>query len=194
MAGFRQTSLFQSISYLIEGKANLLTSISIGGFIATAFNFIKVNTPSEILGCSIALWSVALSMNVWDIITGIKTDVYNQKLKGLKWKFNPDKGYKAFEKIIGFTCIIWFLYSFEKETVRLNYSETWTSTFNYAKFILFFYVVLIELKSIGQNNEVREGKKGELFVLLDSIIAIVNDGIISNLKKLFRINKTEENE
>lgn len=187
-------SLFQSVSYLIEGKSNLLSSVLVGGWFANIFNTIKTNTPSEILGCSITLWWVVFAVNIWDIWTGIMADSHTQKINGGKWKFNPDKGFKAFQKIIGFTFIIFFLYNFEKETIRLGYSETWSNAFNYSKFIFFFYVVLIELKSIGNNNNVRFGEKNESFKMLDTIISLVNEGIISNIKKLFKITKSEENE
>lgn len=191
---FRHTYFFNSISYLIEGKSNLALSIFSGGLLAQIFSYIKTNTPSEILGCSITLWTVAFAVNFWDIYTGILADVKVQKEKGGKWKFNPDKGQKAFEKIIGFTIIIYVLNSFELEAIRLSYSQTVSNILNYSKFIFFFYVVLIELKSIGRNNETRFKEKSDLFKMLDNIISIVNDGIVGYLKRFFKINKNQTDE
>jgi hypothetical protein len=45
-------------------------------------------------------------------------------------------------------------------------------------------VVLIELQSIGENEEARFGQKSKVFALLDRIIEAVNEGILNKLQKL----------
>lgn len=185
--------LFKPAMYLFSGKSNFISSLALGIPIAKIFAYIQSNTPSEMFGFSIKMWALIFAFNTWDIITGIRADTKIQKRNGGKFKFNPDKGIKAFEKFISFTGVIWFLYMFESESIRLSYSENITSLFNYSKFVFFFYVILIELKSIGRHNEEIYGQKSEMFKMLESIISIVNDAILGRLRKIGGL-KPKENE
>lgn len=189
----KQLFIFKPLFYLIEGKSNLISSLALGIPIAKIISYIQVNTPSEMFGFSIKMWALIFAFNTWDIYTGIRADTKIQKRNGGKFKFNPDKGIKAFEKFISFTGVIYFLYMFESESIRLAYSTSVTSLFNYAKFVFFFYVILIELKSIGRHNEEIYGEKSEAFKMLDSIISIVNDAILGRLRKIGGL-KPQDNE
>ncbi len=189
----KQIFIFKPLFYLFEGKSNLISSIVIGLPIARLFAYIQSNTPSEIFGFSIKMWLLIFAFNIWDIYTGIRADAKIQRAKGSKPHFDPDKGIKAFEKFISFTAVIWFLYMFESESIRLSYSDKVSSFFNYTKFVFFFYVILIELKSIGKNNEIVYEEKSELFKMLDNIISIVNDAILGRLRKIGDV-KEKENE
>lgn len=174
----------QTYLYLIEGKSLFLPSIFLGGSFTALKSFFLENTPSEVFGYSLSIWFIALVVNAWDIHTGVKADIKTHKEKGEGFKFNPDKGWKAFEKIFGFTVIIGMIYRFELEAVRLGYPQIITTVLNAIKSIFFFYVILIELQSIGNNNEVRFGQKGKLFKMLDSLISIADTSILDRFKKL----------
>lgn len=161
-------------------------SISIGSILASIFNFFYTLHEKQLLGVSLTLWAVPFLLNIIDIHTGIKASTKLKKDKGEKFVFESGKGWRAFEKIIIFTLIIWWLWSLEKEAIRLDfYSSVTLPVLVTIKFILMIYVSLIELQSIGENEETRFGKKSKLFVLLDKIIEVVNDGIINRIKKVF---------
>jgi hypothetical protein len=162
-------------------------TFTLGGVMATITNFFTHYTPREICGLSIGLWLVAFLINMIDIHTGIKADTKRKKDKGENFQFESKRGWRAFEKIGVFTLIIYALYQFEKEVVRLELPETLSSMLMCIKLGAFAYVVLIELQSIGENDEARFGKKGKIFVLLDNVIGIVNDGVLSKVKGLFNV-------
>lgn len=157
-------------------------SISLGAIISTISTFFIENTPDYIFGISISLWSVAVIINLIDIRTGIKADIKRKADLGLDFKFESGKGWRAIEKVFVFTMIIWFINDLETEAVRLETFNFLTSILLYLKFILLIYVVLIELQSIGENEEVRFGKKGKMFILLDKTVDIINEGIFKKLK------------
>lgn len=160
-------------------------SLGLGTFFSGIFSFFMELTPLYFFGISASLWMVAFAINLVDISTGIKADTKRKKDVGENFRFESRRGWRAFEKIAVFTLIIWFLYELELESLRLKTWEWIFSTIQVIKFSMLFYVVLIELQSIGENEEVRFGKKGKMFKLLDDIIAIVNDGILQKLKSFF---------
>lgn len=181
----------QTYLYLMEGKSVFFPSLIAGGFtFATIKNFFKMNTPDEIFGLSITIWFVAFLVNLWDIYTGVKADIKRQKQNGgVKFKYDEQKGWKAMEKIGGFTLVIFALFSFENESIRLGYSNTIRDVLLGIKCAFFVYVILIELKSIGSNNEVRFGDKGSLFKLLDKLVEIIDGSIAEKVKKLLSSEK-----
>lgn len=137
------------------------------------------------LGVSISLWLIVLAINIYDVHTGIKADTVRKKAVGSKFIFESRKGWRALEKIFVFTAVISFTHSFEKELIRLDMPEFLSYGMLVIKLGMFFYLVLVELQSIGENNEVRFGKKEKMFTLLDNIITTVNDGIIGTVKSFF---------
>ena len=188
----------QTYLYLMDGKSVFFPSIIAGGIsCATVRTFFELHTPEEIFGYSLSMWFVALLVNFWDIYTGVRADIVTRKKNGGKFEFSEDKGWKAFEKIFGFSIIICLIWRFELEAIRLNYDPIVTTSLNVLKSIFFFYVMLIELKSIGRNNETRFGYKGDLFKLLDRVISIVDGGLMYRLKNLIYgekdINENENN-
>lgn len=173
--------VFQSFSH---HKDLYIISISIGGMISTFINFISTMHEILFLGITLSMWLIAFFINVIDIHTGIKADTARRKKEGEKFVFKSGKGWRAFEKILIFTLIIWFLWSLEKEIIRLESYDFLLTIILAIKFILFIYVILIELQSIGENEFDRFGKKSKPFILLDKIIEIVNEGILNKLKSL----------
>lgn len=179
----------QAYLYLMDGKDLFLPSLFLGGSFTAFKSILTASTPSEIFGYSLSIWFVALVINGWDIYTGVKADIKRRKDLGENFVFDSEKGAKAFEKILGFTVIIATVYHFQLESIRLGYPDWIATGLNYIKSIFFFYVILIEFQSIGENNEVRHGDKGKLFKMLDGLIDIINKGIFDKLKSLLGINK-----
>ncbi len=177
----------ETLTAFIAHKDLYIFSLSIGTLISGIISFFIKWTPDYLFGVSTALWMIALIINLIDIHTGIKADTKRKKDLGLDFRFESRRGWRAFEKIFVFTMIIWFLYSLETESLRLGGFEFINTILQAIKFIMLIYVVLIELQSIGENEETRFGKKGKMFILLDKIIAIVNEGIFKNLRKLLKI-------
>jgi len=171
-----------------------IASISLGTLFSFMINFIVKLSGKELFGISMTLWGLALIINIIDIHTGIKADTKRKADKGLKFKFESGKGWRAIEKIFVFTVITAFVYHSEREFIRLGMTHWISSMFLYIKLTMFFYVILIEIQSIGENDEVRFGKKGKAFIILDNLIEIVNVGITDKVKGLFNTTKTQENE
>jgi hypothetical protein len=163
-------------------------SVSMGTILSMVVEFFSKNTPRELFGISISLWFIAFLINLIDIHTGIKADTVRKEKLGKKFKFESNKAWRALEKIVVFTIIIFWAYSSEKEVIRLQLPLMIATIILYIKMIFFSYVILIETQSIGENEEERFGKKSKGFLFLDRIIEIVNEGLFSNLKKLFKIN------
>jgi hypothetical protein len=162
-------------------------AIAIGGFFSTIGTFFVENTPDYLFGINASLWGIALLINLIDIHTGIKADTKRKFDLGLKFKFESGKGWRAFEKIFVFTMIIWFIYTLELEAIRVQTISLIPSVLLYVKFTLLIYVVLIEIQSIGENEITRFGKKGSMFIMLDRIISIVNEGVFKKLKSLLEV-------
>ncbi len=175
--------VFQSFIY---HKEFYFLSISIGGLISAFINFVSTIHERFFLGVTASLWLIALIINIIDIHTGIKADTARKEKDGEKFEFESKKGWRAFEKIIIFTLIIWFLWTLEKEIIRLKSFDFLLSIILSIKFIFFVYVILIELQSIGENEFDRFGKKSKPFILLDKIIDIVNEGILNKLKSILK--------
>jgi hypothetical protein len=133
---------------------------------------------------SISLWFIALLINVIDIHTGIKADTVRKQKIGVSFVFESKKGWRAFEKILVFTLIVWFVHTLEVENIRLKFWDSLSGILLMVKFIMLIYVVLIEIQSIGENEETRFGKKSKPFILLDKIIETVNEGILTKVKSL----------
>lgn len=171
----------------LANKNLYATALSLGTILTTIFSFIVENTPEYLFGINTVLWIIALVINLIDIRTGIKADAKRSKDDGGQFTFKSGKGWRAFEKIFVFTMIIWFVYTMELEAIRLHSYPAVATALMAIKFIMLCYVVLIEVQSIGENEEIRFGKKSKMFVMLDKIIVLVNDGIFTNLKKLLRI-------
>lgn len=159
-------------------------AIAIGGVFSTIGTFFIENTPSYLFGINASLWGIALLINLVDIHTGIKADTKRKLDLGEKFTFESGKGWRAIEKVFVFTMIIWFIYTLEMESIRLHTISILSSILLYIKFIMLIYVVLIELQSIGENEIVRFGKKGKMFIALDQVISIVNEGVFKKLKSL----------
>jgi len=175
------------ITSFILHKDLYLLSISIGALLSAIAEFFIKYTPDYLFGINASLWGIALIINIVDISTGIKADTKRKEKLGEKFVFESGKGWRAFEKVFIFTMIIWFIYNLELEALRLHLVSIISSILFFIKFIMLNYVVLIELQSIGENEEVRFGKKGKMFLLLDKTIEIVNEGILKKLKTLVGI-------
>ena len=174
----------QVISAFLGHRDLYMVSITLGSLITAITSFFVKHTPEYIFGISFTLWMIAMIINIIDIFTGIKADTKIQKDLGKNFVFKSGKGWRAFEKVFIFTMIIWFIRELETESLRLDYFKTITSTLLATKFILLVYVVLIEIQSIGENQQIRFGNKSKLFRLLDKIIEIVNDGILKKITKI----------
>ena len=176
------------IAEFILHKDLYILSITAGTLISSVIGVLTQQTPVLIFGINATLWFIALTMNVIDIHTGIKADTKRRLDDGEKFRFESGKGWRAFEKIFIFTMIVWFIWSLESECLRLQLSSIFSMSLLCIKFILLIYVVLIELQSIGENQEVTSGKKSKLFILLDNVIEIVNQGIYVNLKRKLNVD------
>lgn len=168
-------------------------SISLGSISSVFMDMIFDLSERQLFGISMVLWFLALIINIIDIHTGIKADTKRKRDIGETFKFESNKGWRAFEKIFVFTVITAFVYFSEKEFVRLNMGTTIPFVLQCIKLIMFFYVVLIEVQSIGENEEVRFGKKGKIFKLLDGIIDIVNVGLKEKVQSVFNKNNNSNN-
>lgn len=173
----------QLIMSFIGHKDLYTASITIGSIFTAILSFFIKYTPEYILGISLTLWLIALIINIIDIYTGIKADTKVQNDLGKNFVFKSGKGWRAFEKVFVFTMIIWFIRTLELESIRLSYFNFITSALLTIKFILLVYVVLIEIQSIGENQQIRFGTKSKLFRLLDKIIELVNEGILRRVSK-----------
>jgi len=171
------------LTNFINHKDLYTISITLGSATAFIFDFLINFSEKTMFGLSLSLWLIALSINIIDIHTGIKADSIRKKRLGEKFIFVSRKGWRAFEKILVFTLIIWFVYSMELEVLRLDMWSGYTSILLGIKLILLIYVVLIELQSIGENEEARFGQKSKVFALLDRIIEAINEGILNKLQK-----------
>ncbi len=160
-------------------------SICTGTIFTSLYTFLSDFTEKDFLGTSLVLWLLLFIINVIDIHTGIKADTKRKKEVGSKFTFESGKGWRAVEKIFVFTVVIGFLYIFEKESLKLSLPLVITTSFTYCKLLVFFYAFLIELQSIGENEEARFGKKGKMFVMLDNIIDVTNEGILKKIKSFF---------
>lgn len=172
------------IAAFISHKDLYILSLSLGSILSAISAFFIEYTPNYIFGISISLWGIALGINIIDIYTGIKADTKKQKDEGKNFIFKSGRGWRAFEKVFIFTMIIKFIFELETECIRLGYSGALTSTLLAIKFILLVYVVLIEIQSIGENEETRFGQKSKLFRLLDKLIEVVNEGLSNKVKKM----------
>lgn len=179
------------MNFPIQHK-DLYISASAAGGIATTISemFIK-HTPSHVLGVSLTLWVIIGAINMYDIHTGIKADTKRKEREGKKFVFESGKGWRAIEKAFMFGAVIYFIHEFEKEIIINDFPVFFSSTLLYLKFGMFFYVMLVELQSIGENEEERFGKKGRFFCLLDNVIDTVNKGILNKLKQWFNIDNSE---
>lgn len=164
-----------------------LISVSFASILTTIASLYIKLSQTTIFGISISIWLVALVINIIDIHTGIKANTKEKKDKGEKFTFESGKGWRAFEKIFIFTAIIGFIYLWEREIVRLELTSFLSNIFLWIKLIAFFYVILIEIQSIGENQTTRYGYKPKPFQLLDSVIELVNEGILNKLKSLLNI-------
>lgn len=176
--------VFQSF---ISHKDLYTLSISIGGVVSLMFKFFTDISEKQIFGMSITLWFIALIINIIDIHTGIKADTVRKNKIGENFIFESKKGWRAFEKIVIFTLIVWFIHTLEIENIRLKFWDSLSGILLLVKFVMLIYVVLIEIQSIGENEEVRFGKKSKPFTMLDKIIEIVNEGILSKIKSLINV-------
>lgn len=159
-------------------------SLYLGTFVTSIYTFLSGFTEREFFGTSVILWLLLFLINIIDIHTGIKADTKRKKQLGSKFTFESGKGWRAIEKIFIFTVVIGFLFIFEKEALKVEF-PLMVSFFTYTKLVVFFYAFLIELQSIGENEEVRFGKKNKMFSMLDNIIDITNEGILKKLKRFF---------
>ena len=179
----------QVIANFIAHKDLYMISITLGSvFTAITSTFVKF-TPSYVFGISITLWIAALVINLVDIYTGIKASSKKKKDIGEIFIFQSGKAWRGFEKIFVFTMIIWFIWELEKELIRLEYVGHLSSILLATKFIMLIYVVLIEVQSIGENEFVRFGKKAKMFLLLDKIIEILDNGILKKIQSLLSPSK-----
>jgi len=168
------------------------TSTGIGLVMATIYHLLYELTEKNLFGLSLGMWLFLFIINVIDIYTGIKADTKRKKDLGANFKFESAKGWRVIEKIFIFTVVIGALFTFEKEAIKIDLPEIASGFIVYIKVILFFYAFLIELQSIGENEEARFGKKGKMFVMLDSIIHVVNEGILKKLKNMFNSKDNDE--
>ena len=171
------------LSFLLHRNLYLL-SLSIGTAFSQTIDIFIESTPEHLFGINTTLWLVAFSINIIDICTGIRADIKRKKDANKPFSFESGKAWRAFEKIFIFTMIIWFIYSLEKESLRLQAYYLYSQTLLHIKFILVIYVVLIEIQSIGENEVVRFGKKSKVFQLLDKTIELLNEGILEKIKSL----------
>lgn len=167
-------------------------SLYLGTSFTSIYTLFSDFTEKEFFGTSVILWALLFLINIVDIRTGIKADTKRKKDIGIKFTFESGKGWRAIEKIFIFTVVIGFLFVFEKEALKLNLPLIFTGFFTYAKMLVFFYAFLIELQSIGENEEVRFGKKGKMFVMLDNIIEVTNEGVLKKIKSFFSSNKDDK--
>lgn len=176
----------QVFQNFISHKDLYTLSISIGGLMSLIMKLFTEISERQILGMSISLWLIALIINIVDIHTGIKADTARKEKLGEKFVFKSRKGWRAFEKILIFTLIVWFIYSLEMDVVRLKFWDGFSTLLISIKFIMLIYVVLIELQSIGENEVDRFGEKSKPFTMLDKIIEIVNEGILEKVKTIIK--------
>jgi hypothetical protein len=176
----------QLITNFLMHKDLYIVSASLGTIFASIIGAINQITPLYLFGINSTLWLIALGINIVDIHTGIKADTKRKNDLGKPFTFESGRGWRAFEKIFIFTIIIWFIYTLEIETLRLELFGFISSILLAIKFTMLIYVVLIELQSIGENEQVRFDKKSRLFILLDEIIKIVNEGILNKIKSLLK--------
>lgn len=176
----------QVLHSFINHKDLYTLSISIGGIVSLLMRFFTNISEKQILGMSISLWFIALTINIIDIHTGIKADTARKQKIGESFVFKSGKAWRAFEKILIFTLIIWFIYSLEMDVVRLKFWDGFSTILISIKFIMLIYVVLIELQSIGENEVDRFGFKSKPFIMLDKIIEIVNEGILTKVKSIIK--------
>lgn len=176
------------LSFLLH-KDYYFASISFASLFTGVTNFFTHLSQTLIFGLSVTLWLFALVINIIDIHTGIKANTKEQKDKGKDFVFQSGKGWRAFEKIFIFTVIIGFIDHWEKEIIRLHLSTILSNIFLWIKLVSFFYVILIEIQSIGENQTTRYGYKPKSFQLLDSIIEIVNEGILNKIKSILQTEK-----
>jgi steroid 5-alpha reductase family enzyme len=165
---------------------SLVSSLTIGKILTELFNTV----PKEIFGITLALWVVALLVTVWDCVTGVRAYKKEKKEKGEKARFESGKGWRAIEKIFGFTVLIGFIHYLEVQMTMHEYPEYMSSGLLVIKLFFFVYGVLLELQSVGENKERLDGEKGKPFMLLDKVINFADQAIVKKIMKFFGL--TEE--
>ena len=169
-------------------------AISLGGTVSYIVSLFSEHSDKELFGISITLWFIAFIINLLDIKTGIAADKVRKEKEGKKFSFESNRGWRAIEKIVLFTIIISFLHHSHLECIKNKFPELVGQSLLSIKFIAFFYVIILEIKSIGENDETRFGKKGNGFIFLDKVIEVLSDGILENIKKLLGMKKEEKTE
>lgn len=172
------------VTNYLTHKELYIVSITFGGLFTGIMEFYNDFTQREIFGISAVLWFLLLMINLYDIKTGIRASTKLRNDNGEKFIFESKKGWRAMEKIFLFTVVIGFMYFSEAEVIRLKIFGIFSSIFFTIKLIFFIYVTLVEIQSIGENDEIVYGKKSGIFKLLDKIIDIANAGILNKVKKL----------
>lgn len=175
------------LTQFFSHKTLYVFSISIGGIFAFIVEKAILLKESTLFGLSILIWLMAFGINLIDIYTGIKADTKRKQDLGEKFVFQSKRGWRAIEKIFVFTFIIAFLHVSEKEAFRWSFN-TLMFVIIVVKLSLFFYTILIEIQSIGENEEVRFGKKGRVYKVLDSVIEAVNEGLLTRLRRAINGN------
>lgn len=170
----------------ISHKHLYLTSIGAGGFATYIIRFFQDYTPKEVFGIAFGLWAGLLVINIIDVRTGILADKIRRERDGERFRFVSRKGWRAIEKIFVFTAVIFFLYNFEAQLLTYQYPQWIVSGVMTVKIGVFVYTTLVEIQSIGENNEVRFGKKEKIYLLLDNIVIAINDGILGWIKRQFK--------
>lgn len=174
------------IQKLIELKNYLNLTICLAAVTTFFSSLFMTITEKSIFGVSLALWLIAAIVNLFDIITGLKAFAHKQRENGDVFKISSKKGWRGIEKASMFTAIIFIIYLFEKESLRLGFTENISLVAVYIKFFVFFYGILMELVSIGENREVVLGYKPKIFKSLDKVAEFVTDGIIERAKKFIK--------
>ena len=169
---------------------SLISSLTIGKIL----NELLDKVPKEIFGITVALWTIAFLVTVWDSITGIQAYKKEQKDKKERSKFESRKGWRALEKIFGFSVIIGFVHYLEEQMLLHEYPEYMSGTLMVIKLFFFTYGVLLELQSVGENKERIYGDKGESFKILDKIINFASQAIIKKAMAFFGVKKEDMEE
>lgn len=186
------------LSYLVGGKNFFLPSIFISATFATLTDYVQANAPDDVFGFTWKLLLFALGFSVWNFKTGFQASIARAKRDGTfvskRQLFDYDKAWKFLGRMFGFILVIGFLHYFGEQMILFGYSEFWVSSISYVKTFFFFFVCMIELKSVGDNNEVRFGEKGTVFALLDKLVDAFKRGAVKKVEQTLNIEKNESND
>lgn len=187
--------MFNSFMIILKkiflNKTILKLSTIFGVSTTTLLSQIDELLPTHFLGMALILWILYGLTVVLDWMTGISAAKYIARKKGVEFKFDKDKSTVSLYKNALFIIMMATIYHFQKEVVANNYSRYIIDGLITIQLIFFAYNMLLEWLSIETNKFKITKKKTRLYLMITSILDIVDKFTLQRLGNFF---KSKEND